>query len=780
MFLKGNKEYYLIIGNNKENGLIIDSLKSVKNSESIILFDQDEPSNHVLNIKKFIKTNPSNFTVYLKKTFKNIKKSHINIIINIFDNTKSIDYVNEIKLLVNELDLDTKTFNVYAFIDVMDYHILDELNANSNGTINIFNKDRLVALSFVSNTPITKYMNDGHIDFEKAIIKNDININVIMLGFGGVNQEIFKAYISSTAFAQISNGKVVSKNINYYLYDKDNLENNRYLNQYYYHYEKEFLSSINRNDYLPLPNIPCNLYLNNCNVYSLEFLRMIKNNLSNGAIPYNYIVISLSDDLTNISLGNTILNKLNEWNLIDYTKVFVYVKENSLYRYMPKNLHYFGNNLDIFNVNNICHNFFKHVSIKRNFIYQIEQLLNNDSKVKEFESINDKINYLKGEEEKILNDINKQFGNTYLISKEANTYSLLSIRNKLNLLGFDYELQDSTNISESSDYYKAYEKNNMIEYVKDLIYKGKGVINYPLLINKKFEINPRNVLAFLEHNRWNAYMIASGVTPSSIEDILISVNEKGENTNGKDIRNYKHGHLTNYDGLSKFVYLLVNREIDNNKGKAHLNKEALLKKYDILKYDYQLMDDADYFLSDDEALFNYVIVHKKYLDTCKSSRLKGVSKENIKKEKVKIDNIVTPKIKKEEPKKEEIKKVEPKKAETKKEDIKKVEPKKEDNKKEQPKKVENVKEEPKKVEANKVEPKKEEVKKVEPKKAEDKKEEPNKQDQKVKPNGTNNKNVLDDSNKKDLENKTKLNNGKKPYIPYWKKKKNKNNNKGSV
>ena len=40
---------------------------------------------------------------------------------------------------------------------------------------------------------------------------------------------------------------------------------------------------------------------------------------------------------------------------------------------MPKDLHYFGNNLDIFNINNICHNFFKYVSIKRNFIYQIEQ-----------------------------------------------------------------------------------------------------------------------------------------------------------------------------------------------------------------------------------------------------------------------------------------------------------------------------------------------------------------------------------------------------------------------
>ena len=94
--------------------------------------------------------------------------------------------------------------------------------------------------------------------------------------------------------------------------------------------------NVRKNDYLPLPNIPANVYLNNCNVYSLEFLKKLRNNLTSSNVNYNYIIISLSDDLTNISLGNTIINKLIEWNLLDYTKVFVYVKENSLYRYMPK------------------------------------------------------------------------------------------------------------------------------------------------------------------------------------------------------------------------------------------------------------------------------------------------------------------------------------------------------------------------------------------------------------------------------------------------------------
>ena len=253
-------------------------------------------------------------------------------------------------------------------------------------------------------------------------------------------------------------------------------------------------------------------------------------------------------------------------------------------------------------------------------------MLSSDKDVNEFNTIQEKIDYLRGKEEDIYSNINKEFGNNYLINKESNEYSLLSIRSKLNLLGFDYELQDSSNLSEANDYYKAYERGNLIEYVKDLIYKGKGVINYPIYANKKFEINPRNVLAYNEHNRWNAYMIASGVTPSSINEILISMNEEGEYTNGKDIKNYKHGHLTNYDGLSKFINLVINRDLSDNKGKnqnKNINKDVLLKKYNIFKYDYQLMDDLEYFLSDDNPLYNYVIVSKKYSDCSKYSRIKN-------------------------------------------------------------------------------------------------------------------------------------------------------------
>ena len=98
-----------------------------------------------------------------------------------------------------------------------------------------------------------------------------------------------------------------------------------------------------------------------------------------------------------------------------------------------------------------------------------------------------------------------------------------------------------------------------------------------------FKESLRTNLAILEHYRWNAYMLTKGIIPASIDQILNEkVNDKF--TNGKNYALRRHGNITTFDGLVEFRKLVAERD----------NKTELDK--DVIKYDYQILDDAHWML----------------------------------------------------------------------------------------------------------------------------------------------------------------------------------------
>ena len=99
-----------------------------------------------------------------------------------------------------------------------------------------------------------------------------------------------------------------------------------------------------------------------------------------------------------------------------------------------------------------------------------------------------------------------------------------------------------------------------------------------------FALSRRYHMAVQEHYRWNAYMITKGFVPASKECILTDKKENGDYSNGKSYLLRRHGNLTTMDGLVQFRKLVAQRNGTNE------------EKEDVIKYDYQILDDAYWLL----------------------------------------------------------------------------------------------------------------------------------------------------------------------------------------
>lgn len=203
---------------------------------------------------------------------------------------------------------------------------------------------------------------------------------------------------------------------------------------------------------------------------------------------------------------------------------------------------------------------------------------------------------------------------------------------KLNLIGLDYVTREEAesknlNVISSDEYYQIYEKNNEITWF-NYTFDEKKMVKYPLYINHKFEKNIRNNLAMQEHSRWNSYMLSCGIVPASIDQILnekvidnrkyqlkfnketngyeiVDRVKRERNSNGKNYYVRRHGNITTFAGLNEFVLMCTRR--DNPKLDPNSKEfEDKLFDNDVIKYDYQIMDDLPWFL--EKA--GYVIIKK--------------------------------------------------------------------------------------------------------------------------------------------------------------------------
>lgn len=465
---------------------------------------------------------------------------------------------------------------IYVFGDPRFENLYGEVVSSSFGCIQYVNKYGKVAMEFIDKYPLTRFMDGEQIDFSTSLIKDGVEINVCFIGFGKTNRQIFLTSVANNQFLTSSGGTAVLKPVNYHIFDKTHSENNKILNHSYYRYKHE-RKDMNPADYLPLPEFPANEYYHLLDINDAQFYSDIKKVVTRSKSDANFIIIAFGADLENADMAHKLAEKRREWG-VNFT---IFVKSRAVRKEEVFNscggCYFIAHELkDVFDIREITGDGIFRMAQMRNEIYDLEYAITHGHGVDVTEEF-------------ILRNRAAASRNWYIkksqLERESSLYCCLSLRSKLNLMGLDYckKEEEGTALTEE-EYLNIYAGGDLPDvYTYPQTVEGKKVVRYTL----DFAESRRKTMAVQEHRRWNSFMISKGVIPSTIDQIL---NERREDdnsryTNGKNYAVRRHGNLTTFEGLVDFRKLVARRD------------GCPETETDVIKYDYQLLDDAYWLLT---------------------------------------------------------------------------------------------------------------------------------------------------------------------------------------
>ena len=479
---------------------------------------------------------------------------------------------------------------VCVFGDPQYADIYGDVAERSEGCIRYVNKYRKVAIAFVDSHPFTEFMSDKQIDYATAFVKEGVDVNVCMLGFGKTNQQIFLTSVANNQFVcKDANNKVRLKAVKYHIFDKEPTQNHKNLNHNYYRFRNECDENIS--DYLPMPELPAEESYKQLDLNDKDFYNSLRKVVQRNADDVNIVIIAFGSDLENIDMAHKLIAKRREWgikNLVIFVRVTDFRKEEHILD--AEDCYVFGNEKnDVYNVDAILRDRIFSMAYMRDELYCLEWAIKHGSKYS-------------SELKRSVHNAEKRewYRGKNGIERDSNLYCCLSLRSKLNMMGLDYCAQSEPNkraLSEE-EYFAKYDVGKEIKYLdeeKDEL--GFREVKYTL----DFPDSLRRNLAVQEHYRWNSFMISQGMIPADRQTILnektVGKDGKEKYTNGKNYRLRRHGNLTTMDGLEEFRRIVAKRDNVDEEQK------------DVIKYDYQLMDEAYWMLTNN----GYKIVEKQSL-----------------------------------------------------------------------------------------------------------------------------------------------------------------------
>lgn len=580
-----NSDKLYIFGFNKNSEAIYESC-DLKSKVIIDNFSNDDK--FLLYVKKINYYSIKNFEDKIEDIFKIASRSDnkINVLINTQNDEKNVVLCKKFIDLLNEKYFKEVLFeklNVIVYGNSSYESLYQEIEKNSKGIIKYVNKYKLIANDFVKKYPISYFLTNNELDYESATVKNDVDINFNIIGFGKTGIQLFLSSIENNQFITKVDGEIVLKKVNYHIYDQTNGESSKLLNHTYFRYVYDFDFTKSK-DYLPLPEIPANHTFYKLNVNDTDFYKSIKITAEKNKKSVNFIAVTLSNDLENIDIAKKLTEKMREWGITNYY-VFVKIRDskNNYLVENDQNIYVIGNEDKIvYDVDEIINDEITKMAIKRNAVYDLEYVLLNEEKDTITES-----EY----ETSIKNSKYNWYANRLPFERNSNYSAVLSIRGKLNLIGYDLVVLDKDDYSSFID---DYSKSDTIEYHNKQGVKTKKIVSYGI---DKFKPSLRRNFAILEHFRWNSFMIANGFIPATITEIQsgkVIKNGKEKYTNGKNYSVRKHGNLTTFKGLEQYSKILSERD------------NISLEKADVIRYDYQILDDVGWLISESQ----YKIIKK--------------------------------------------------------------------------------------------------------------------------------------------------------------------------
>lgn len=479
---------------------------------------------------------------------------------------------------------------VFVFGDPRYEAIYEEIVAGGFGCIHYVNKYQKIAMDFIDRYPFAAFMDEGQIDYGTSLIKEGVSINAMFIGFGKTGRQLFLTSLANNQFLTQGENGPVAKPVKYYIFDRNKAQNDKNFNHGYYRYKSECKRLVPE-EYLDLPDSPGEEDYRKLDVNDPEFYTGIKEIACAGPNDVNFVIIAFGSDLENLDMAQKLMTKRREWGV---PHLVIFVKARGTYgerEMSAENGCYFIGNEDevVYNIDKLVADRISHMARMRNEVYDLEYAITHGKDV-----VVDQAYVQKNHEEATRNWFLKKTQ----MERESSLYCCLSLRSKLLLMGLDYCPKDTPDVPALTE--AEYEARYAGEDLPDketygITVEGKHVIGYTL----DFPDSRRKNMAIHEHQRWNAFMISKGVIPASRAKIQneMSVDENGNAryTNGKNYVERRHGALTTFDGLVEYRRIIAARG-DCSEAEA-----------DVIKYDYQLLDDAYWLLSRN----GYKIVEKK-------------------------------------------------------------------------------------------------------------------------------------------------------------------------
>ncbi|MBO7341627.1 MAG: hypothetical protein J6U87_02985 [Clostridia bacterium] len=486
---------------------------------------------------------------------------------------------------------------VYVYGNPAHEAIYTSLSDASEGCIRYINKYRQIATDFIDRYPLTRFMTKAQIDYDTALIKEDVALNVALIGFGGTNQQIFLSSVAGNQFLTRDGEGVTLKQVNYLIFDKKDAEKNKNLNHSYYRFKNEFEKEIaaqasakegEPQPYLPFPTLPAHEDYHHLDVNDPQFYRDLRALIDRKPEDLSYVVIAFGKDLENVDMAQKLLDKKAEWGV---ENLFVFVKVRSGNDCFPifarKDCFLIADeNRAAYHIDKIDDEEIVKMAKMRHQLYEMET----HARKSNYRCITSE------EMEKIRRSADYNWhASLGQFERDSNLYACLGLRTKLHLLGLDYQKDDGKGLSKE-EYLDVYAAGDLprpsgltLRYeVQDAVsgapvQRQKEIFSYGL----DFRASKRGHLAIQEHYRWNSYIISKGFVPASKKEILTLPK------NGKDYVLRRHGNLTTFEGLVEFRKMLATG------GRTE-------EDTDVIRYDYQLLDDAYWLLTEN----GYCIVKK--------------------------------------------------------------------------------------------------------------------------------------------------------------------------
>ncbi|MCH5161312.1 MAG: hypothetical protein J1G04_04695 [Clostridiales bacterium] len=517
----------------------------------------------------------------IKSYFGNFGKKKVSVILNCEDDAESLRYVKQLCRLIETENLTSLPLtedcglHVYVLGSKSNESIFMHYVEQSKGLVKFINRHEQIAMDFVRRYPLTQFMTAKHIDYKTATVKNDINLNVFMIGFGNFNETLFLTSVSNNQFMTMQNGKLLPKPVNYHIYDRHYPEgkiaqenssvHSRSLNHGYMRYVEFLKQNANRqSEYLEFVPNPANVSFHPCDISHPEFYASMRKELTNES-SYNYVIVSFGADMENIELAEKLQQKFHEWNIPSDVRIFVKVRDEKLVREIKNDFE--GDFIQIFGTNRSCvYNAASILNEKTEYMARLRHLLY----IAEDEQKKQSSGAVSLTEKRLGDFARDKWYGYKQFQRESNVYACLSLKMKLQLLGYDIAEDGTDCTDEFESEYELGDKRTP----SPLSVEGKTIWSY--CNDEQTRQSVRATFAVQEHQRWNANMICNGVIPATKAQI--------EENGGRILDKRVHGNITTMSGLIEYRKIIA--------AQRGISEEQA----DVIRYDYQLMDDAAWLL----------------------------------------------------------------------------------------------------------------------------------------------------------------------------------------